>query len=158
MAKRPPQPSRLQAAVSTALPQPQPLQIQNVTQTYSGPIPHPDDLRRYDEIIPGAAERILRMAELENQHRHQQEDLAIHANIQAQQKQVEINELQTRMTFKSDSLGQSLGFVVTLLSLGGCLYLASINQPWVAGALVGLPLAGVIRALRNQPTSAPPKP
>ena len=45
-----------------------------------------------------------------------------------------------------------------LLSLGGCLYLASINQPWVAGALVGLPLAGVIRALRNQPTSAPPKP
>ncbi|GHT15760.1 hypothetical protein AGMMS4956_16450 [Bacteroidia bacterium] len=36
----------------------------------SGPIPAPDVLAKYDVIIPGAAERILRMAEKEAAVRH----------------------------------------------------------------------------------------
>jgi uncharacterized membrane protein len=34
-----------------------------------GPLPAPDDLARYNEIVPGVAERIVTMAE--NDHRHQ---------------------------------------------------------------------------------------
>lgn len=37
---------------------------------YSGPLPLPEDLAKYDHIVPGAAERILRMAEKEMDHRH----------------------------------------------------------------------------------------
>lgn len=47
-------------------------------QTYQGPIPHPSDLEKYELVIPGAAERILHMAEAENQHRHKQEEAALH--------------------------------------------------------------------------------
>ena len=37
---------------------------------YSGPLPLPEDLAKYDQIVPGAAERIIKMAENEMQHRH----------------------------------------------------------------------------------------
>jgi uncharacterized membrane protein len=37
---------------------------------FSGPLPHPDHLARYNEILPDAAERILAMAEKEQDHRH----------------------------------------------------------------------------------------
>ncbi|MBI1812728.1 DUF2335 domain-containing protein [Candidatus Peregrinibacteria bacterium] len=33
------------------------------TVSYSGPLPHPGDLERFERILPGAAERIMRMAE-----------------------------------------------------------------------------------------------
>ena len=40
---------------------------------WSGPLPPPAALQRYDEVLPGAAERILAMAETEQQHRMEQE-------------------------------------------------------------------------------------
>lgn len=38
---------------------------------YSGPLPPPAHFEKYDGILPGAAERILAMAENEQKHRHQ---------------------------------------------------------------------------------------
>lgn len=37
---------------------------------YSGPIPPPESLEKYNDIVPGAAERIIGMAEKEQVHRH----------------------------------------------------------------------------------------
>jgi len=39
------------------------------SEIHSGPLPHPEILSRYDEVIPGAAERILKMAENEQKNR-----------------------------------------------------------------------------------------
>lgn len=36
---------------------------------FSGPLPPPAVLEKYNQIIPGAAERILKMAEQQSQHR-----------------------------------------------------------------------------------------
>ena len=41
-----------------------------VQQQWSGPMPDPASLERYDHVVPGSAERILVMAEKEQQHRH----------------------------------------------------------------------------------------
>ena len=41
---------------------------------YSGPIPEPDTFRRYEEVLPGAADRILIMAEKEQNSRHKIND------------------------------------------------------------------------------------
>jgi len=43
-------------------------------QQWSGPLPAPESLAKYDNIVPGAAERILVMAEKEQNHRHHTED------------------------------------------------------------------------------------
>lgn len=50
-------------------------------EAYQGPLPHPDLLKKFDEIVPGAAERILSMAEKEQQHRHQLENEVIKKEI-----------------------------------------------------------------------------
>ena len=38
-------------------------------QHFQGPIPPPNILSRYEEIVPGAAERIISMAEKQGEHR-----------------------------------------------------------------------------------------
>lgn len=136
-------------------------QIQSISataniQTFQGPIPPPALLQQYNAIVPNAAERIIAMAEKENQHRHAQETQALQANIDAQRKQLELAETQTKATFRSDACGQFLGFLVSGGCIGGCIFLAMNGQPWVAATLAGLPLAGIIRALKEKP-KAPQK-
>ncbi|WP_254908530.1 DUF2335 domain-containing protein [Halomonas citrativorans] len=41
--------------------------------TYSGPLPPSSEMERYESIMPGAADRILFMAEQQQKHRHDQE-------------------------------------------------------------------------------------
>ncbi len=50
-----------------------------VSQRYSGPIPHPDILRGFEEILPGSADRIIRMAEKQSEHRQEMEKKMVHA-------------------------------------------------------------------------------
>jgi uncharacterized membrane protein len=38
---------------------------------YSGPIPDPDMLAQFEHVLPGSADRLLRMAEKEQDHRHE---------------------------------------------------------------------------------------
>ena len=40
---------------------------------FSGPLPPPESLIKYNEAVPNAAERIICMAEKEMQHRHENE-------------------------------------------------------------------------------------
>ncbi len=46
-------------------------------ENYSGPIPHPKIMQGYEDILPGAADRILSMAEEEAVHRHTVDDRCI---------------------------------------------------------------------------------
>ena len=36
---------------------------------FSGPLPHPEDLAKYEQVLPGAADRIISMAEQQAAHR-----------------------------------------------------------------------------------------
>lgn len=48
---------------------------------YSGPLPSPDYFRQYNEILPGAAERILLMAERQSDHRRLMQQKALDAEV-----------------------------------------------------------------------------
>jgi uncharacterized membrane protein len=134
----------------TASLQGSPLSVTQSTQVFQGPLPPPEILYRYDQIIPGAADRIIQLAESEIRHRQEQEKAATDANIQAQRRQLEIAEIQVRLVHNSDRLGQSLGFLVSVICLGASLYLGLNGQPWLGGVLAALPLAAIIRALRER--------
>lgn len=41
-------------------------------RTFTGPLPHPDSFAGYENTLPGAADRILSMAEKEQNHRTRQ--------------------------------------------------------------------------------------
>lgn len=49
-------------------------------EAWHGPLPPPESLKQYDAIVPGAAERILLMAEKEMEHRHQRENRTLKYN------------------------------------------------------------------------------
>jgi uncharacterized membrane protein len=69
-------------------------------ETFSGPLPHPGHLAEYDHVLPGAADRILGMAEKEQAHRHEWEDQSL------------------RFDFYYSVLGIVLGFLIALALLG----------------------------------------
>ena len=69
------------------------------TELYSGPIPHPDILKGYEEIEAGNADRIIKLAEKEQEHRIKKEESLIKNN------------------YKLTILGQALSFVIVLAYL-----------------------------------------
>lgn len=46
-------------------------------ESHRGPLPPASELRNYDLVLPGAAERILSMAEREQRHRHELESTIV---------------------------------------------------------------------------------
>lgn len=51
------------------------------TQLYSGPLPPASELARYEQVLPGAADRIIAMAEKQLTHRTEYEYAAISSQI-----------------------------------------------------------------------------
>ncbi len=76
--------------------------IIHAKESFSGPIPHPEILAKYAEIIPNGADRILRMAEQQQTHRQHLEKVVVESDS------------------KRANLGLCLGFIIAMvLSIGG---------------------------------------
>lgn len=52
---------------------------------FSGPLPHPEDLAKYEQVLPGSADRIISMAEQQAEHRRTLEKTVILSNVTLQQ-------------------------------------------------------------------------
>lgn len=46
----------------------------------AGPLPHPDFFQAYENTLPGAADRILAIAETQQQHRHEQQSARLRSD------------------------------------------------------------------------------
>lgn len=95
------------------------IQHASIIETYSGPLPPPDDLKKYNEAAPDAAERIIKMAENEQQHRHDKEKKAI--DISA----------------KFERQGQWFGFIISIVSLIGGFIMIYFDKTGI-GTLFGV--------------------
>jgi hypothetical protein len=51
---------------------------------FSGPLPHPEDLAKYEQVLPGSADRIISMAEQQAEHRRNLEKSVILSNVALQ--------------------------------------------------------------------------
>lgn len=49
-------------------------QLVKAAQYWEGVVPHPNDLKQYEEIQPGFADRLIRLTESEKEHRHHMEN------------------------------------------------------------------------------------
>lgn len=97
-------------------------------EAHRGPLPAPDLLQRYEEILPGAAERILTMAEEQARHRQSLERKVIDGDLSAQR------------------LGLVAGGVVAV-ALGVVAAVIAIWASPAAGAVVGsIDIAGIVGA------------
>src|SRR5436305_14406278 len=94
---------------------------------FEGPLPPPVTLAEYDRICPGAASRILAMAESQSKHRQELESRVVQSNCRSQDR------------------GPVLGFVLALavIALGGYLILHGKELSGLV-ALIGALTAVVI--------------
>lgn len=96
----------------------------SITQT-RGPLPPPDELAKYNAVIPNGADRIMQMAERQSIHREQIEQQVIASNIDREKR------------------GSNYAFVLALLIIAGgfaLILLGKDTQGFVAiiVAVVGL--------------------
>lgn len=93
-------------------------QIARLThQQFSGPIPPPSILEDYDRIIPGAANRILEMAEKDSLHQRKMEETALTEAI------------------RESKRGQHYGLVVALSAFGTAIF-AILNGAYTCAAII----------------------
>lgn len=50
-------------------------------EAFAGPLPHPRLIRQYEDAVPGSGNRIIAMAESQQQHRHSIETAVINSDI-----------------------------------------------------------------------------
>jgi uncharacterized membrane protein len=98
---------------------------------FSGPLPPPELLIKYNDAIPGGAERILAMAESQSQHRQVLEKKVIEANCSAQRN------------------GSILGFLICIAAIASGTFLIYTGKSAeglvpIIGALGGLVAVFVI--------------
>ena len=104
------------------LPSVRPTQQQHIEvatmSAYIGPIPDAAQLEKYDLICPGAADRIITMAENQSRHRQKMENMVIASNV------------------RNSTLGVIFAFILGLATITGGVFLAYNGQGW-PGALLG---------------------
>jgi uncharacterized membrane protein len=144
-----------QAKVRPTAAKPQMATVQSVQltqQTFQGPVPPPSILEGYEKLSTGSTDRIFKMAELEQAHRHALEAAATNANISAQAKQLELAAIKLKSDIFSDRIGQITGFIAALISIGCATYFGSHGEPWLAAGFIGVPLIGLVNVFKNRPT------
>ncbi len=97
-----------------------------MSRSFSGPLPPPETLAQYNLTLPGAAERILAMAEKQQEHRQDLEKTTVYSNAGAQKQ------------------GLYLGFVIALVTIGGGIWLISTGKEATGLAAVITPLCGLV--------------
>lgn len=100
-------------------------------EIFSGPIPHPDILRQYENILPGSADRILKMAENQQAHRINLESLAVPSQL------------------KSNRRGQTFGAIICFAILIVSVVFAYFGMKTYAGILATIILFSVVALFIN---------
>ena len=81
------------------------------SETFEGPLPHPDILARYENILPGIADRIVRMAEAEQNARHS----AIDQDAKNKSTLVDIAAKESAGALEAQKKGQNIGLAISLV-------------------------------------------
>ena len=93
-------------------------QVSMEAASYTGPIPPPGQLEQYNKVLPGAADRIITMAEQQSAHRHVIEMLTVKANA------------------RNSTLGVVSAFILGIGTIAGCVFLVFSGHEW-PGAVLG---------------------
>jgi uncharacterized membrane protein len=97
-----------------------------VEESYGGPIPHPHHFAEFEQVCPGSADRILKMAELQQEHVIQMEERA------------QVDEAADRQR------GMYLGFLGLIALIGAGMWCVVNGQALAAGGFLGVGALGTI--------------
>ena len=143
--KSTPQKTPTAAAVKAAVnPSQQMLQAHvEKREIFEGPLPHPDQLRQYEQVLPGIAERIVKMAEEEQRVR-----LAVtQADSEQKAALIRIAESESQALTKATAKGQNIGLFVSVACIGCAMACAIMGMSrWIVLGFLAVPTASYIAA------------
>jgi len=99
-----------------------------VQRSHTGPLPLPESFGKYEAVLPGAADRILRMAENQQNHR------------------IDIEKQAVRRQFNQSGTGQWMAFLIALvlIAVGGTLIYYDHDE--AGSAIITVTLVGLVIA------------
>ena len=89
-------------------------------------MPPPEQLRQYNEVLPGAAERMLALVEKQQAHRHSLETKMVDSDV--------------RRTW----MGMWMGMTVVIVTVAAGTLLAWHDKQVIGGLVAGLPLVALV--------------
>ena len=136
----PPNPNFIPSNVSQQILGQQGLVAVETVTTHQGPIPAPEIIAGYEKVLAGSADRIIKMAEKEQDHRHK---LQI-------QNQIQLGWL----TF----IGQLFAFVIGVSGVAGGIYLVKNDKSVTGFSVFFTSLAALVGIFfYNRKRSKPPQ-
>lgn len=116
-------------------------QVITAKETFHGPLPHPDILARYESILPGIADRIVRMAETEQNARHS----AINQDAKNKSTLVDIAAKESAGALEAQKKGQNIGLAISLVCVLCAIVCALMDKPTIVTcAFLAVPTASLI--------------
>lgn len=91
---------------------------------FSGPLPPPEVLAKYENAFPGAAKKIFQMAEDQAQHRRSMEKESL------------------QLASRDSLFGIITGFVIAIVGIVGGIYIVYLNPSSAANAIAGSAVSG----------------
>lgn len=110
-----------------------------IEASWSGPLPPPEALQRYDAIVPGAANRIFEMAERRHQHQIDQEK----AIIELEHYSLGLADRAASSDAFLNKLGLVFAFIVALGGMGIGAWLIATGKTGGGLAFLFTPLTGL---------------
>ena len=102
------------------------LEFRGRMQVHRGPLPDPETLRKYDDLLPGSAERIFAMAEREQRH--------LHESV----RRVHV------WTLARKQIGQVSGFLIAISGLSVGSWLIYKGHDLAGSAIAGIGLSNLV--------------
>lgn len=102
------------------------VQIIQQLRHFSGPLPSPENLLNYDKVTPGAANRIIEMAEKNQEHR------------------LYINKIMAESDVKKSLRGQIFGFAIAAIAFTVATICAFLDQKEIGIAAIGFSLVSIV--------------
>lgn len=99
--------------------------------TYSGAVPPPEMLREFDKIIPNGADRFMKMAENQSEHRRKMEEKIVKSNV------------------RNENLGLVFAFSIFIIGLISAAILAYKGNNVGAGVFAIPALGGLVNSFLN---------
>jgi uncharacterized membrane protein len=93
--------------------------------TFSGPLPPPEIVEYYNKIIPDGADRLLKMVEVQSEHRRNCETAGLNASISITKR------------------GQNFAFILSVLGFTSAILCAYLGQPVPSSIIGGGTLIGL---------------
>jgi uncharacterized membrane protein len=108
-------------------------QRQEISVSYEGPLPRSREFAGYEQVLPGAADRILAMAEKESEHRRENDNKLVSASV------------------KYSGRGQVFAFIISLISITGVVLSIRFSAPVVASiAPAIIAITGLVSLFTNK--------